>query len=442
MKRMILSAFFFNPQGDHRISWRHPRAPRREVFDLAYFQKLASAAEEARFDAIFVADHVGMWDTFESNVAHYANPRLEPITLLSALAASTSHIGLLATVSASYTEAYNVARMFASLDHLSHGRAGWNVVTSSMPEEAMNFGFDANMDHGDRYARAGEYLDVVKALWDSIEEEAILLDRETGFFADPRRVHRINHEGKYLKVRGPLNVPRPLQGHPIIVQAGSSDEGKALAARHADLHFAVLRTVEEGQRYREDFNDRLVDAGRNPEDLKVLPGIHPIVAATRDEAKEKEDFLQALVPERIGVDLVSSWCGVDVSGYPIDGPLPPLPDINTYDGQRSNLQRMKDFAVRGLSIREIAHRLINAGTVPSVIGTPKDVADQLEAWFEKGAADGFNLMFPLLPEDWLQFGVLVVPELQRRGFVQTEYSGATLRDRLGLKKPINRFHQS
>src|SRR3984957_9419707 len=173
--------------------------------------------------------------------------------------------------------------MFASLDHLSRGRAGWNVVTSSMPEEAMNFGLDANIDHSNRYERAGEYLDVVKALWDSIEDEAILLDREAGFFADPQRVHRINHEGKYLKVRGPLNVPRPPQGHPIIVQAGSSDDGKALAARHADIHFAVLRTIEEGQRYREDFKTRVVDVARTPEDLNILPGIHPIVAASRDE---------------------------------------------------------------------------------------------------------------------------------------------------------------
>src|SRR3984957_3118485 len=244
MKRMILSAFFFNPQGDPRMSWRHPRAPLREVFDLEYFRKLASTAEEARFDALFVADHVGMWDTFESNVAHYANPRLEPITLLSALAAGTSHIGLLATASASYTEAYNLARMFASLDHLSHGRAGWNVVTSSMPEEAMNFGLDGNIDHGTRYERAAENLDIVKALWDSIEDDAILLERDTGLFADPKRIHRINHAGKYFKVRGPLNLPRPPQGYPVIVQAGSSDDGKTLAARHVDVHFAVMRSIE------------------------------------------------------------------------------------------------------------------------------------------------------------------------------------------------------
>jgi FMN-dependent oxidoreductase (nitrilotriacetate monooxygenase family) len=439
MRRMILSAFFFNPQGDHRISWRHPEAPSREVYDVSYFQTLAATAEAAKLDAIFVADHVGMWDTYESNIAHYANPRLEPITLLSALSAVTSRIGLLATASASYTEPYNLARMFASLDHLSHGRAGWNVVTSSMPEEAMNFGLDGNIDHSNRYERAGEYLDVVKALWDSVEDEAILLDRDTGFFADPQRIHRINHAGKYLKVRGPLNVPRPPQGHPVIVQAGSSDDGKNIAAQHVDIHFAVMRSIEEGQRYRADFDSRLVAAGREPQDLKILPGIHPVVAASRDEAKEKENFLQTLVPERIGVDLVSSWCGVDVSRFPIDGPLPTLPDISTYDGQRSNLERMTGFADQGLSIREIAHRLINAGTVPSVIGTPADVADQLQAWFEAGAADGFNLMFPLLPEDWVQFTTLVVPELQRRGVAQTEYRGATLRDRLGLKRPANRF---
>ena len=262
MRRMILSAFFFNPQGDHRISWRHPKAPLREVFDLPYFQSLAAIAEAAKLDALFVADHVGMWDTYESNVTHYANPRLEPITLLSALAAVTSKIGLLATASASYSEPYNLARMFASLDHISHGRAGWNVVTSSMPEEAMNFGLDGNIDHGNRYERAAEYLDIVKALWDSIEDDAILLDRDTGLFADPKRIHRINHAGKYFKVRGPLNVPRPPQGYPVIVQAGSSDDGKTLAARHVDVHFAVMRSIEEGQRYRGDFDSRLAATKR------------------------------------------------------------------------------------------------------------------------------------------------------------------------------------
>jgi FMN-dependent oxidoreductase (nitrilotriacetate monooxygenase family) len=440
--RMILNAFFFNPQGDHRMSWRHPRAPLREVYDLTYFQRLAEAAETAKIDALFVADHVGMWDTQESNIIHYANPRLEPITLLSALAATTSKIGLLATISASYTEPYNLARMLASLDHISQGRAGWNVVTSSMPEEAMNFGLEGNIDHGGRYERAAEFMDVVKALWDSVEDEALLLDRQTGAFADAKRIHRLDHAGTYLKVRGPLNVPRPPQGHPIIVQAGSSNDGKALAAREADMHFAVLRSIEEAQRYRVDFDARLVAAGREPQDLKILPGIQPIVGTSRDEANEKAEFLQTLVPDRIGVDLVTSWCGVDVSGFPIDGPMPPLPDLSSYDGQRSNLERIKSLADQGLSIRQIAHRLINSGTVPSFTGTPSDIADQMEAWFRGGAGDGFNLMFPLLPEDLLQFTTLVVPELQRRGLAQTEYQGDTLRERIGLKKPANRFHQS
>jgi alkanesulfonate monooxygenase SsuD/methylene tetrahydromethanopterin reductase-like flavin-dependent oxidoreductase (luciferase family) len=226
------------------------------------------------------------------------------------------------------------------------------------------------------------------------------------------------------------------------VQAGSSDDGKALAAKHADVHFAVSRTIEDGRRYRADFDLRLVAVGREPQDLKILPGVHPVIGGSREEAKEKEDFLRTLVPERIGIDLVSSWSGVDVSGCPVDGPLPPLPDIQTYDGQRSNLERMRAFADQGLSIREIARRLINTGTVPSVIGTATDVADQLEAWHRAGAADGFNLMFPVLPEDWLQFATLVVPELQRRGLAQTEDRGATLRDRLGLKKPANRFSRS
>ena len=440
MKRMILSAFFFNPQGDHRMSWRHPRAPLREVYDIAYFQKLAASAEAAKLDTIFVADHVGMWDTHESNISHYANPRLEPITLLSALAAVTSEIGLLATISASYTEPYNLARMVASLDHISHGRSGWNIVTSSMPEEAMNFGLDDNIDHSNRYERAAEYIDLVKALWDSVEDEALLLNRETGFFADSKRIHRVNHAGKYLKVRGPLNVPRPPQGHPVIVQAGSSDHGKTLAAKHADIHFATLRTIEEAQRYRVDFHERLAAAGREPKDMKILPGIHPVIGTSREEAAEKEEFLQALVPERIGIDLVTSWSGIDVSGFPIDGPLPPLPDLDTFDGQRTSLERMKVFADQGLTIRQVARRLIDGGAVPSFIGTPTDVADQLEAWFNGAAADGFNLMFPLLPEDWVQFTTLVVPELQRRGLAQLEYRGETLRDRLGLKKPGNRFH--
>jgi FMN-dependent oxidoreductase (nitrilotriacetate monooxygenase family) len=436
---MILSAFFFNPQGDHRMSWRHPDAPGREIFDLAYYRKLAEIAEAARMDAIFVADHVAMWDTYESNIAHYANARLEPITLLAALAAVTSHIGLIVTASASYSEPYNIARAFASLDHISGGRFGWNVVTSGMNEEAMNFGRDANIEHAFRYERAQEFLEVTKALWDSVEDGSLLLDKATGFFADPKHIHRINHIGKHFKVRGPLNVPRPPQGYPVIVQAGSSEDGRHLAAAHADLNFALVRTIEEGQRYRRDFDERLQRVGRQPGDLKVLPGILPIVARSRAEAQEKRNFLETLVPDRVGVDLVSSWCGLDLSAYPIDGPLPPLPDVSTYDGQRTNLERLQAFAKENLTIREIARRISNAGTGPVMAGTPAEIADEMEAWYTAGAADGFNLMFPLLPDDWVSFAEQVVPELQRRGLTRKEYPAGTLRDRLGLPRPANGF---
>ncbi len=436
---MILTAFFFNPQGDHRMSWRDPHAPRREIFDLDYYKQLALSAESARMDALFVADHVAMWDSYESNIKHYANARLEPVTLLAALAAVTDHIGLIATASASYSEPYNLARALASLDHISRGRAGWNVVTSAMNEEAMNFGRDANIEHAYRYERAAEFLETAKALWDSLEDGAELIDKTTGVFADPRLVHRINHVGKHFRVRGPLNVPRPPQGYPLIVQAGSSGDGKNLAAGHADVNFALVRSIADGQRYCADFNDRLARVGRRPGDLKVLPGILPIVARSASEAQEKRDFLETLVPERVGIDLVSSWCGIDMSAYPIDGPLPPLPDEATYDGQRTNLERLSAFAREGLTIREVARRLSNAGTAPIMAGTPAQIADEMEAWYSAGAADGFNLMFPVLPIDLIEFAELVSPELQRRGLTPREYRPGTLRERLGLPRPQNQF---
>jgi FMN-dependent oxidoreductase (nitrilotriacetate monooxygenase family) len=439
---MILSGFFFNPQGDHRMSWRHPAAPDREIFGLHYFRELADAAERAKLDAIFLADHVAIWDSYESNVAHYANARLEPLTLLSALAAVTKDIGLIATASASYTEPYNLARTFASLDHISNGRAAWNVVTSGMNEEAMNFGRDGNIEHAFRYERAAEFLETAKALWDSIEDEALLFDKQSGFFANPALVHRIDHQGKHFKVRGPLNVPRPPQGYPVIVQAGSSGDGKDLAAKHAEINFSLARSIEEGKKNRTEFDDRLAQYGRTSGSLKILPGILPIVAASFSEAEEKRDFLESLTPPRLAIDLVSSWVGMDLSGYPVDGPVPELPDESTFDGQRTNLVRVKTMAAQGMTIRQIASQVAKAGTAPMMAGTPKQIADEMEAWFTEGAADGFNLMFPVLPEDWMNFCRDVVPELQRRGLVQTEYKPGTLRDKLGLKRPLNSLSRS
>jgi FMN-dependent oxidoreductase (nitrilotriacetate monooxygenase family) len=436
---MILAAFFYNPQGDHRMSWRHPEAPGREVFGFEFYRRLAETAERGRLDLIFAADHVAMWDTFESNVEHYANARLEPVTLLAGLAAVTRHVGLLPTISASYSEPYNVARMLASLDHLSGGRFGWNVVTSGMPEEGMNFGHDGNLDHEFRYDRAAEFLDVVKSLWDSVEDDALPLDKGSGRFADPRKVHRIDHVGQHFKVRGPLNVPRSPQGHPVIFQAGSSEHGRSFAAAQADVNFAILRSPEEGVRYRRDFDERLVRAGRRPTDMKVLAGVLPFVAASRTEADDRRAALETLMPEAMAVDLASSWSGIDLSEHPLDGPLPPLPDASTYDGQRSNLERVAGYVREGLSIREVARRIANAQTAPVLAGTARDVADQLEAWHVAGAADGFVLMFPILPGDLDRFVEAVVPELRRRGLVRSDYAPGTLRDRLGLPRPANRY---
>lgn len=436
---MILAAFFYNPQGDHRMSWRHPEAPGREVFDFAFYRRLAETAEAGGLDLLFAADHVAMWDSFASNVEHYANARLEPVTLLSALAAVTRHIGLLPTISASYSEPYNVARMLASLDHISGGRFGWNVVTSGMPEEGMNFGYAGNREHALRYERAAEFLDVVKALWDSIEDDALPLDKASGRFADPAKVHRIDHSGRHFTVRGPLNVPRSPQGHPVIFQAGSSEHGKTFAAAQADVNFAILRSPEEGVLYRRDFDERLVRAGRRPTDLKVLAGVLPFVAESRAAAEDRRAALETLMPEILAVDLASSWSGIDLSKHPLDGPLPPLPDPSTYDGQRSNLERVAGYAREGLSVREVARRIANAQTAPVLAGTARDVADQLEAWHAAGAADGFVLMFPILPGDLTLFVDGVVPELRRRGLVRPGYAPGTLRDRLGLPRPGNRY---
>lgn len=437
---MILSAFFFNPQGDHRVAWRHPDAPGAEVLDLAYYRRLVETAERARIDVLFVADEVAIWDQLPSGIAHYANVRLEMFTLLAALSAVSSEIGLIGTASTTYNEPFHIARKFASLDFLSHGRSAWNIVTSAMDEEALNFGRDHQLEHATRYQRAHESVEVVKALWDSWEDGALRIDKDSGFFADPEKVHHLDHQGDFFKVRGPLNLPRPPQGHPVLVQAGSSGDGKDLAARHADIHFAIFRSLEEGRRYRSDMNERLARNGRAPGDLKILPGLQPIVADSAAEAAEKAEALKDLLLDRVAVDLLSYWTRTDLSAYPIDGPLPELPGEEGFASGHTKLGLIRDSARReGLSIRELGRKMANTGSVATVAGTAGDVADRLEEWFSAGVADGFNLMFPLLPEGLDRFAAEVVPELQRRGVFHQEYGQGTLRDRLGLKRPANRF---
>jgi FMN-dependent oxidoreductase (nitrilotriacetate monooxygenase family) len=441
-RKLILAGFFFNPQGNHRISWRHENAPSREVYSLDFYTQLARDAERAKLDFLFVADHVAIWDAAESSIRYYANPRLEPITLLSALAATTAEIGLVSTATTSYYEPYNVARLFASLDHISNGRAAINLVTSAMPQEAQNYGNIDVFAHGDRYERASEFIGVVRKLWDSWEDDAILFDRQGGAFAAENKVHKLDHHDRFFQVRGPLNVPRPPQGHLPIFQAGSSHDGKNFAARHADVQFVSLRTIEDGLKYREDMNARLRAAGRDPQTFRILHGIQPIVASSRGEAEDRLGYLQSLQPDRLSIDLLSTWSGVDLSEVDPNGPMPSLPESENYNGVQTTLERVRHYASQGLSVVEIARLMSSGGEMHFVGGTPHEVADELQEWFESGAVDGFNLMFPLMPENWTDFTTKVVPELQRRGLFQTEYAPGTLRQRLGLEAVANGFHQT
>ncbi|WP_338524608.1 NtaA/DmoA family FMN-dependent monooxygenase [Pseudomonas batumici] len=437
-KSMILNLFFFNPQGDYRFSWRHPEAPTMEIFSLPYYVKLVQQAEAAQFDAVFVADHVAVWDSVDSGLKHYANPRLEPITLLSALAAVTHSIGLMATASTSYNDPFNISRYFASLDHLSGGRASWNVVTSWLEEEAANFGGGGVPKHGDRYQRAHEFIAVVKRLWDSWEEGALLFNKSTGDFADVAKVHAIHHQGEHFTVRGPLNVPRSPQGHPILAQAGSSEAGRNLAAAHADVHFCFINSVDEGLTYRADLNRRLALHGRAPGDLKIIAGVLPVVLENETEAERRQQLVDSLVIDAMAIDLVSSYTRLNLNGLSPDEPLPPLPDESEFDGIRTELAIIKKYDP-SMSIRDIGRQLVKSSSTWLVIGTAEQVAAQLSELYEANAVDGYNLMFPFLPTDFERFTASVVPLLQQRGVFRQAYEPGTLRDRLGLKTPSNSF---
>lgn len=435
---MILNLFFFNPQGDYRFSWRHPDAPEREVFTLKYYADLASKAEAATLDAIFIADHTGIWD---SGLSHYANARLEPLTLLSALAAVTENVGLMATASTSYTEPYNLARYFASLDFLSSGRASWNIVTSWLEEEAANYGLEQIPQHDARYQRAGEFIDVVTRLWDSWDDDALRFDKRAGLFADKNRVHHLAHRGDFFRVRGPLNVPRPPQGHPVLVQAGSSEAGKRLATAWADMHFVFIKSVEQGLAYRQEIDQRLAALGRRPEHFKIIAGVLPVVVDSDEEKAERQRLNERLMSDQMAIDLLSAYLKLDLSPYPSDRPLPPLPDEATFDGIRTTLSLIRDYDP-SLSILELGRLLLQSSDSWLVIGTAQEVADTLADIYLSGAADGFNLMFPLLPGDFDRFADRVVPLLKAKGVMKSEYAPGTLREKLGLPAAKNRFSSS
>lgn len=426
--------------GFHSMAWRQEAGQRRSEMDFDMVRRQIQIAERGKFHAAFFADTVAV-GVYSADVSMEALSRTakasawEPVTLLSALAACTTNIGLLGTVTTSYAEPYNVARMFASLDHISGGRAGWNVVTTSHPKSAMNFGRDAHYGHGERYERCEEFFDTVAGLWDSWEDDAFVRDQLSGRYFDPDKLHSLNHRGKHLSVAGPLNIARPPQGHPVIAQAGSSVEGRAFAARHADLIYTMQAEVKHAKTFYDDVKAQAADSGRNPDHVKIMPAIGLMVGRSRAHAEDKIAALDELVDPVFGMEVLSSYIKADLSGYDLDGPVPEIAEDQA--GSKTSQKYFLDLARRdNLSIRQLMQVAARLGTAP---GSAMDIADMIEEWMEAGAADGFNITFAS-DEDSLEIFVDdVIPELQRRGLFQREYRGRTLRENLGLPRPDNRF---
>ena len=408
---------------------------------LAHVKTLVQVAEAAKFDMVFVADSDGFWAGGDGPAAgrSHAGAGFEPLTLWSAMASVTQHIGFAATVSTTYNEPWHVARKFASLDLISGGRAAWNVVTSNNANAAPNFGLAEHPDHAARYDRAEEFLEVVLGLWDSWDEDAFLRDKDSGIFFDAAKLHTLNHEGKFYRVRGPLTVPRSPQGHPVVVQAGSSDPGKELAARTAEVVFTAQLRLEDAQDFYRDLKGRMARYGRHPDSLKIMPGIFPVVGRTQEEAEAKYQALQELIHPAVGLALLNGAAGgLDLSAYPLDGPVPQ--DVPVSETHKSRQRLVLDLAAReNLTVRQLYLRIAGARGHWTIVGTPTSIADEMQAWFTEGGADGFNVMPPVLPTGLYDFVSLVLPELRRRGLFRTEYEGRTLRENLGLAYPVSRY---
>ncbi|WP_338452969.1 LLM class flavin-dependent oxidoreductase [Niallia oryzisoli] len=435
-KRQLKLGLFIKLPGQHLASWRYPSTDTESIFDLDYLTNIAKKAEQAKFDTIFFADVFG--SEMKGNSGN--GLRLDPVILISALAAVTKNIGLTATVTTTYNEPFHVARKFSAIDHLSKGRAAWNVVTSANGREALLFGKDKHLAHADRYERAEEFVNVVKQLWFTVEDEAIVNDKENSKFIDLEKVHPVNHEGKWLKVQGTLDSPSTPQGHPVIVQAGSSEAGKELAAKTAEVIFTAWQTLEETQEFYSDVKGRLAKYGRNPEDLKIMPGVFITVAETEEEAIAKRKELNSYILPEVGLAYLSNFIGVDLTGYDVDAPLPKSSgelEDKTNPQIRSNIIRRIAERENLQTLREVYEHIAGARGHREIVGTPEQIVDQLEEWFLNEGADGFNIMPPTFPEGFNDIVELVIPELQRRGLFRTEYEGTTLRENLGLKIPVN-----
>ena len=442
-RRQLRLAAFYTPPGSSYAGWRMPDA-RPADMEFDDYVDMARMAERGKLDMIFFQDTAavaaaavdgGADPEVQTGAARVV--RIEPLTLLAALAAVTKHVGLVATATTTYNEPWHIARRFASVDAISKGRAGWNLVTSQFEQEAFNFGQDSHAAHGDRYDRASEFYDVVAGLWDSWDDGAIIRDKATGRYFDPKGMHVLAHEGPHFKVRGPLNVARSPQGRPIVAQAGSSPTGRDLAARIADLTFTAQTDLREARAFRAEMRGRVLAHGRHPEALKVLPGLSFIVAETESEARALHEQLMSMMVDRIILPTLSRLTGgVDLRQYPLDGPLPPLPPTNSGQSRQAMLV---DLARReNLSIRQLARHYATSNGHLIFVGTPRAMADLMEEWLREDAADGFMLLQPYFPTPLDNFVRLVVPELQRRGIFRTAYEGRTLRENLGLPPVVSR----
>jgi FMN-dependent oxidoreductase (nitrilotriacetate monooxygenase family) len=435
---LALGAGLYYPGGEHITGWRSAAAEPDRFLDLGYYAEFAQTAEEGRFAVMFVADELYVRDRFDSGIDHGVNIRPEPLTLLSALSQLTSKIGLAATISTTYNEPYHVARKLASLDYLSDGRAAWNLLTSASDEEARNFGHDTRVDHDVRYRRGEEFVDVVRGLWDSWDDDAFLHNKESGYFADRDKMHILGHSGKFLSVRGPLNIARPPQGHPPMFQADASAAGRAVAGRTADAVLTLhSNDLPSGQRLYRDYKARARRSGRDPEAVKVLPALQPILGRTLAEAREKLRYIEELTPERVAVDLLSHWLGVDLSGRKLDEKF-------EFDADPSGFNRSESIYAsivgqlrpRNYTLRELYRAVLRRRFV---LGTPDSLADAMAEAYAERAADGFILMFPTLPDTLTDFVTDVVPRLTDRGIYAGEYAGDTLREHLGLARPESRY---
>ncbi|WP_201318538.1 MULTISPECIES: LLM class flavin-dependent oxidoreductase [unclassified Paenibacillus] len=438
-KPLHLAVFLAGP-GLHAGGWRHPDTHADRLLDLSFYHEFAKISERGLFDTIMLVEQIAIGESHGKVVEERPIPTLDTVTVLAAMAAVTEKIGLTATLSTTYNDPFHVALRFAALDYISGGRAGWNIVTSQDARVALNFSQEAHLDHALRYRRAGEFVDVVKKFWDSWEDDALLAETRTGAFYDIAKVHDVDHAGEFFNISGKAYTPRPIQGYPVLFQAGSSESGKQLAAQHAEAIYTAQDNLEEAQVFYEDLKGLLGRYGRRREQLLILPGFSPVLGSTESEAKELERQFNEFVHPEYAVKLLSGLLNVDLSTYPIDGPVP-IGEINVAASHnKSRVQLLKDLAERErLTIRQLSKHVVAASGHYSFVGTPEQLADLMEAWIDQGACDGFTIM----PSHYLRgledFVDHVVPILQQRGRYRTAYSGSTLRDHLGLERPANRW---